>query len=765
MSELTRLISRINKAILTQNSYIDSIRHPELLVESLEELNDLIGNQRVKDAVATQVSYLIAIKDSQNSDVFSPKEDRLMLNTILYGSPGVGKCLDPDEEVIMFDGSLKRAKDIQPCDLLMGEDSTPRKVLSVCSGVDNMYKIIPTNGEPFIVNEPHILTLICSTPPTCEKENGYRIKWYENGQLKTKQFIGLTPQVEQEALAFYDQISKKPPDVIDIPLSEYMKQSKSWKINYKGYHVGVEWKHQKVPFNPWVIGLFFGCNNSIVDIDQGTSRFKELQLNNVNVFQNTNIPDIYKINSRFVRLQLLAGLIDADGDLVDGCYEIVQKSKNLIDDIVFLSRSLGFCATKSIVDGIYYKCFISGEGLEEIPVLLERKKAKPKKHITNTSYFEFSVKFLGKGRYCGFTLDGNGRFLLKDFTVTHNTLVGTKLAKIWYSLGFLDGSRRKISITPEEEREKEIKEIIDIFDKIKEEKGFNYDEQLEDMADMVRYAVVATILLSTALSLYKSYGIYWAVIVILVVILSFLMMYYEYRDDSEIIVEEEEIEEVEDRDRSKTMPPDEDIITVVSRADFVGKYVGWSDKKTLKLLNDNLGKVLFVDEAYSLVTNGRDTFGIEVLNTINLFLSEHPGEIIVIFAGYKDLMESGIFSFQPGLSRRFMWHFECDGYSYQELFKIFNLQLEKTGWGLTNYGKTKRVFRKYKDSFPNFGGDTERLTFFAKLEHSREYIDDECFTPNKLLTPKHIRRGIKVLKKNNIKNASPHSIIKQLSNL
>ena len=92
MTELSRLIARLQRGIARNASYIKTVRHPHLLIASLQELNDLIGNDKVKDAVATQVSHLIMIKRRalENSAI---KEDEVMLNTVLYGPPGVGKTL------------------------------------------------------------------------------------------------------------------------------------------------------------------------------------------------------------------------------------------------------------------------------------------------------------------------------------------------------------------------------------------------------------------------------------------------------------------------------------------------------------------------------------------------------------------------------------------------------------------------------------------------------------------------------------------------
>jgi intein/homing endonuclease len=72
-------------------------------------------------------------------------------------------------------------------------------------------------------------------------------------------------------------------------------------------------------------------------------------LKNLNLLNNKHIPLVYKCNSRENRLKLLAGIIDSDGHLNNnGGFEITQKSEQMIDDIIYLSRSLGFACYKNI---------------------------------------------------------------------------------------------------------------------------------------------------------------------------------------------------------------------------------------------------------------------------------------------------------------------------------------------------------------------------------------------------------------------------------
>lgn len=371
------------------------------------------------------------------------------------------------------------------------------------------------------------------------------------------------------------------------------------------------------------------------------------------------------------------------------------------------------------------------------------------------------------------------------------TLVGTKLAKIWYSLGYLDGSRNT------REKKQEIGDLLkDLF---RDGAGTTSSDDSATVFVMIIFIMVLISILSLAWSFYNKFGGIWTLAMVSILVLLVLAVGYyiatsgntnnnnntnananQNRDSSKNLKGSNNcngkgcpvdrnnpnnntnhpngIQNKNDRNEYGNspvvydLPSDDQVIKVVTRADFIDKFVGWTDKKTIKLLEENLGKVVFVDEAYSLVTDMHDSFGMEALTAINLFLSQHSKEIIVIFAGYKDLMETGIFSFQPGLRRRFMWQFDCNGYSEDQLFEIFKMQLDKKGWGLSDEDGTKALFRHNKDAFPAFGGDTERLTFFAELEHSRDFISNEKGMTINLLTPDHVRRGMLKLRENNIQD-------------
>jgi DNA polymerase III delta prime subunit len=177
-------------------------------------------------------------------------------------------------------------------------------------------------------------------------------------------------------------------------------------------------------------------------------------------------------------------------------------------------------------------------------------------------------------------------------------------------------------------------------------------------------------------------------------------------------------------EKEKTeMKPDEPPIVVVSRNDFVADYIGQTANKTVNLLKSNLGKVIFIDEAYSLYNGEKDSYGMEALTALNKFMSEHPNEIIVIFAGYKELMEETIFRIQPGLQRRCTWFFEIKGYTNEGLAKIFKKQMLDKQWILDNNINLNEFFKTHRNLFKSYGGDTERLVFYCGLSYAESKFD------------------------------------------
>lgn len=121
----------------------------------------------------------------------------------------------------------------------------------------------------------------------------------------------------------------------------------------------------------------------------------------------------------------------------------------------------------------------------------------------------------------------------------------------------------------------------------------------------------------------------------------------------------------------------------VTRNDLVAGYVGQTAIKTAKCIEDAMGGVLFVDEAYMLKNNNNERgsdndFGQEAIDTILEAMSDKAGRFSVIVAGYPKEMQ-GFLGSNPGLARRFNKVINIDDYEPNELIEIFNLSSKKRG--------------------------------------------------------------------------------------
>lgn len=337
-------------------------------------------------------------------------------NILLYHQLGTGKCHAINTPILMHDGTIKLVQDIQTGDLLMGDDSTPRTVMSLARGTDKLYDIIPIKGEPYTVNEEHILCLhVSGYPRVLTTPKSYIVQWVENNA-----FCSLVFSSAEQAFSYQQSISE--PQIIEITVRDYLQLSPSKKALLKGYKVPVSFPIQNVPFDPYLVGMWF-ATKKIPDSSNSKSILESY----------TRIPHIYKCNSLSNRLSLLAGLLDGSSRYIHGCFEILkpQSDLDICNDIIYVSRSVGFACYKRDVtfnDKPHYRIIISGDGLENLP-LKSNIKISTRKQIKNPLVTGVSVVFNRVDEYYGFTLDGNCRYLLGDFTVTHNTCSSISIAE------------------------------------------------------------------------------------------------------------------------------------------------------------------------------------------------------------------------------------------------------------------------------------------------------------------------------------------------
>ncbi len=127
----------------------------------------------------------------------------------------------------------------------------------------------------------------------------------------------------------------------------------------------------------------------------------------------------------------------------------------------------------------------------------------------------------------------------------------------------------------------------------------------------------------------------------------------------------------------------------VERKDFVGQYIGDTEKNTTEILNRAKGNVLFIDEAYSLVPKdvGKD-YGHQALEVLLSTLSKENIDMLVIMAGYPNEMEEMLKS-NPGLKSRMPYTFHFNDYSADELMQIAELVVQKSKFSFTPAAKRK----------------------------------------------------------------------------
>lgn len=160
-------------------------------------------------------------------------------------------------------------------------------------------------------------------------------------------------------------------------------------------------------------------------------------------------------------------------------------------------------------------------------------------------------------------------------------------------------------------------------------------------------------------------------------------------------------------------------VTVADRSDFIGKFVGHSESQTMKILNESVGGVLFIDEVYSLGAGGdSDVFSKAIIDLLNKFLSEHK-DMICIIAGYEKDIEENFFSVNKGLKSRFPNVFHIGEYTAPQLHKILIKKILKEKWIVKfNEHDTVSRFEKSIKRFPHFGRDVEVLFNQIKIAHT-----------------------------------------------
>lgn len=375
------------------------------------------------------------------------------------GPTGSGKCLQTGTKVLRYDGQIVPVEDVRVGDDLMGPDSEPRRVLSTTQGTGPLMRIIPIKGDSWVCNDAHILTL--------SKRRSATTKERARGKHRSPSDDTIVD------MAVMDYVNSS------ITQKHMMKLFQPSRVDFQS-------RDCLLPVDPYFLGVWLGDGSKTTTERQGVDRLSTVVITkpdaeiehccreeaakfglvtwvgtsqgrcptyhmvrpggnahgaDVSKYDRHNmllnalrdlmgseirVPERYLHGSRATRTAVLAGLLDTDGYLMNenGGYEIVQRRVAIADDIAFLARTLGFrvtCREKIVDDKIYQRLFLSGDSTC-LPMRIPRKIANPRQQIKDHLRTGFMVEPHGVGEFHGFTLDRDGRFLLGDFTVTHNSM-------------------------------------------------------------------------------------------------------------------------------------------------------------------------------------------------------------------------------------------------------------------------------------------------------------------------------------------------------
>jgi hypothetical protein len=390
----------------------------------------------------------------------------------------INKCFFYNTPILKSDSTIVPIENLKVGDKLIGEDSCERVVTSISSGDNKLYKINYNKSDPYIVSQDHILVLKalnCEGIWKDENKKRYRIRWLEKFSIKEKLFpfesyvnIFTACIAAQNYLKYTVPQNKnyiKCDDTIEIKVKDYIALPKRIQNVYKVYSVSLMWPEKNLILDPYIMGYWLGSrlstntyinlvddeiieyvnhyayNNNLMCSPVGIGKYT-LSNSNLNLegilkkydlITNKHIPCDYLMSSIDQRRKLLAGLIDSDGCTDKTQLTLSLNSEKLVDNIIFLARSMGLSAHKKqciVIDykntnnnnplsGLYWICYIYGDGIEYIPSLIKYNRSISKKKGKKG----IEIEELGIGKCYGFSIDKESNFLLSDFTISRNNSI------------------------------------------------------------------------------------------------------------------------------------------------------------------------------------------------------------------------------------------------------------------------------------------------------------------------------------------------------
>lgn len=366
-------------------------------------------------------------------------------HSALIAARGKGKML-PNSTIVYTPNGYKVWKDIHPGDYLYGDNGKPTKVLEEFNHKSKpIYKLTLKDGRTAYAGLEHLWTIkygnkLITVDTQWIIENGFgkrTIKGKCHKPIECKAFLPINKAIEIP----YKEVSIDP-----YLLGLILGDGCLGYANSKGVLFSSTVKDQKT-YEKLLNTKIREYKNSNCFIESANIKNKLIELGLYKTkSDNKFIPDIYKYNSKEVRLEILKGLMDTDGSAFSSGIEYISKSKQLAEDVLWIGRSLGIRGTlnskfvkyKDEIKEYFRVRFITTETIFKLPRKVEKIKQRNSNYLKNQENYVAitSIEYShNEDAKCVIVDNDSHLFLMNDFIVTHNSFKVASMATRNFILG------------------------------------------------------------------------------------------------------------------------------------------------------------------------------------------------------------------------------------------------------------------------------------------------------------------------------------------
>lgn len=387
-----------NYTIQYNSEIIDPTQIPEELIQTFIDNLNIHSNNNKIDVRDYQFNSLVYAINNKRAIIESPTG-----------------CQKGTDKVLMYNGQWKQIKDIQLGEYVIGKCGSPKSVLRLFSGIDDMYEIIPTNGSTKITTTSnHILPLKSDNNDT-------------TNYLSVKEYIDKHYMIKHTANLMYNKniITFKEEHNPDTKLSPY----------FIGMYISVGTRHNYsiVTINNQIINEIYqqaeklGCpviNDHNIEYTINDSNnilqneFRKLGIPQLD-YDNKFIPQGLLLTTPEFRVELLAGILDSGGAVYNFDFLYTTNSYQLVEDLITLAVSLGLRThIERIYKTDYYDIIIGGD-TSILPLKIFSNDLKIP-FYKQPYQSKFNINPLGKDVYCGIEVEDH-LYITNDGMITHNS--------------------------------------------------------------------------------------------------------------------------------------------------------------------------------------------------------------------------------------------------------------------------------------------------------------------------------------------------------